>query len=103
MSREIICLEFYEVDADGNRVRTDEDYVMYASDVSAVPRRGDRLYLKRTERVLGVDPDKEHRHWEVVQVEWWYEEETDSMRKYGKMRQIAIFCKRVPETENFYR
>jgi hypothetical protein len=94
MSNEYIVLEFYEIDHNGKMVG--EDPIMYATHVSVVPRVGERLHLSRTEKVLGIDPDKEHRYWVVDQVEWWYETETKSMIRNGAQRNVVVFCKRLP-------
>lgn len=91
---EYITLEFYEVDRETNKVFADEP-VMYASDVSFVPRKGDLIHMCRTEKVLGIDPDKEHRYWKVIDVEIWYQVETNAMIKYGTTRQIAVFVQRT--------
>lgn len=97
MSNELVTLEFYEVNDRGKIIG--DELIMYASDVSVVPRIGDRLHLSRTEKVLGVDPDKEHRYWKVVDVEWWFESRAEEHRReFGVHRQIAIFCVRVNES-----
>jgi hypothetical protein len=95
MSSEYITLEFYEVDQEGKMVG--DDPIKEAYDVIAVPRVGDRLYIARTEKVLGIDPDKEHRHFEVVEVEWWYDFKAEPRSEFGGQRQIAIFCTRVAD------
>ena len=94
MSNEYIVLEFYEID-DQNKMVGDEP-IMTASDVGVVPRIGDRLHLKRTDKVLGLDPDKEHRHWVVESIEWWYETPTDAMFRHGTQRNVVVFCRRLP-------
>lgn len=93
MSGEFVVLEFYEID--NNNRMVGDDPIMTATDVSVVPRVGDRLHLSRTEKVLGVDPDKEHRYWIVDGIEWWYENETRSMIKHGCQRNVVVFCRRL--------
>lgn len=94
MTGEMIILEFYEVDINDKIVG--DDPIMVATDVHAVPRIGDRLHLSRTEKVLGVDPDKEHRNWIVDSIEWWYSTETRSMIQHGTQRNVVVFCRRLP-------
>jgi hypothetical protein len=101
---EYTTLEFYELGDDDKIIDSaDEEMLMYASDVTFVPRKGDLLKICRTEKILGVDPVKEHRDFEVIDVEIWYHTEKDSMIKFGSSRQIAVFVRRVPESRGHYR
>ena len=73
------------------------DPLMWMPDVGAVPRVGDRVVLRMTEKVLGEDEYKEHRDWEVVRVEWHFDSvgDTNLRLKYGTSDTHAVYVKRI--------
>jgi hypothetical protein len=105
INNEYITLEFYELGDDDKVIEDDDtgDMLMYASDVSFVPRIGDKLKICRTEKILGLDPVKEHRDFQVIDVEIWYNKEMPERSPIGVTRQIAVFVRRIPESMGHYR
>lgn len=94
----MINIEYYEVGSPFG-----DDPLAYVCD-GIVPRIGERIHLSRTEKVLGLDPEKEHRYWKVVDVELWVNalEDQTLCIKYGRSDNVSVWLERVEDPYELY-
>lgn len=88
----MISLEFYE---EGKK---DGDPLAYVYVDRVVPRIGEQVYLKRVDKILGVDPEKEHPHWEVISVEHYLDVSEVQILQHGIIDKVAILVRRVDDS-----